>query len=510
MPLRFDLYRRLEPVRPALDLDRGFRAQVHDPAWFLARQWQLGEHQGEDAGSPVMISYVATQVPIDPLDGDPAMDPRITPPEAIVESEPKDWWTLGRRIRIGRAASAHLAAGLPPAQDAALRLGDLAPPYDRFSGEYDGHALWADRVALALPDADFTEVPTLAPVDLWDPAELVYGATFTTGGGQGPTLDVPRHDGGDLDWYSVRATTPGTPATTMPAAVEVFPNRLNYPGAPNPRWWQIEDARVDIGGFPPDRSHLATMLLIDLVMSHADDWFTFPIATTAGTVVTVASVQVRDTFGDLIDVTPPADWSLFAVDGLPSTSLVIWPTVATPLNGPALDEITIGVDEDANLLWAIERRVGGRELAPPSTDPVPEGPPPTGQLNVDDRKRYAYTASSSVPAYWHPYEIASVAGRRRFVQGRLADLNTRPPSLMPAPVSDLLVDPAAPAAGPVHELEPAAIPTNGLRLERRYVLGRSSDGNPVLWRQRRRIPLLSAPVSGLRFDILEQQVTLTP
>jgi len=42
------------------------------------------------------------------------------------------------------------------------------------------------------------------------------------------------------------------------------------------------------------------------------------------------------------------------------------------------------------------------------------------------------------------------------------------------------------------------------------VLGRSSDGNPVLWRQRRRIPLLSAPVSGLRFDILEQQVNLTP
>jgi hypothetical protein len=27
---------------------------------------------------------------------------------------------------------------------------------------------------------------------------------------------------------------------------------------------QIEDAKVDIGGFPPDRSHLATMLLMDI------------------------------------------------------------------------------------------------------------------------------------------------------------------------------------------------------------------------------------------------------
>jgi hypothetical protein len=33
---------------------------------------------------------------------------------------------------------------------------------------------------------------------------------------------------------------------------------------------------------------------------------------------------------------------------------------------------------------------------------------------------------------------------------------------MPAPVSDLLSDPAAPAAGPVHQIEPAAIPVTGL------------------------------------------------
>lgn len=509
MPLRFDLYRRLEPRRPGGDLDAGFRARVHDPAWFLARQWQLGEHQGEDAGSPVTISYVASQVPVDPYGGDPAMDPQVTPPEAIIESEPADWWTIGRRIRLGQAAAGLLPGGLTPEQDAALRLGDLAPPYDRFAGAYDGLACYRERAALGLPSGLFAEVPGSVPVDLWDPAELVYGAVFSTGSGAGPTLEVPRHDGGDLDWFSVRSPEPGTPPAARPAPVEVLPTRLAYPGAPQPRWWQIEDARVDVGGFPPDRSHLATMLLVDLVVSHADDWFSFPVGATAGTVVTIHSVQVRDTFGDTTEVQPPADWSLFAVTGLPSSSLVVWPTVATPLTGPPLDEVIVGIDEDANLLWAIERRAGGRELAPAPAEPLTPGPPPAGQLRASTRKAYRYLPSSSVPPYWHPYEVHEVDGRRRFVQSRLADLRTRPPTLMPAPVSDLLADPAAPPAGPVHQIEPATVPTTGIRLERRYMLGRASDGTPVLWRQRRRLPLLAPPVSGLRFDILEEQQILS-
>jgi hypothetical protein len=519
VPLRYDLFYRLEPRRPFGDLDAGFRAAVSDPLWFLARQWQLGEHQGQDAGSPAQISYTAQQLPIDPYDGDPALDPQVTPPEVIVEAEPGDWWTTGRRIRLGLAAADQLPAGLTPDQDAALRLGDLAPPYDGFSGSVDGLACYQARAELGLPDTLFAEVPDRVAADLWDPAELVYTASFSTGQGSGPVLEIPRHDGGDLDWYSVHspaaadnAAWPAGAAVTLSGTM--LPNRLQYPGAPQPRWWQIEDAKVDIGGFPPDRSHLATMLLIDLVVSHADDWFSFPVAGTAGTVLSVGSVKIRDTFDDGIDAVSPADWTMFDVTGLPGSTLVLWPTVATPLTGQVLDDIVLGVDEDANLLWAVERRSGARELAPPPAQSTDPGPAPTGQLAADAPKIYAYQPSSSVPAYWHPYEIHEIPQidgqeRRRFVQSRLADLRTRPPTLMPAPVSDLLADPAAPAAGPVHQIEPATVPVMGLRLERRYVLGRASDGTPRLWRQRRRLPLLTPPVSGLRFDILEQQAQLS-
>ena len=96
--------------------------------------------------------------------------------------------------------------------------------------------------------------------------------------------------GGHVDWYSVESDTALTQPAPLPDSVNVIPNRMRYPGAPHPRWWQIENAQVDIGGFPPDRSHFATMLLIDLIVSHSDDWFLFPIAAQAGHAVTLADV----------------------------------------------------------------------------------------------------------------------------------------------------------------------------------------------------------------------------
>jgi hypothetical protein len=292
----------------------------------------------------------------------------------------------------------------------------------------------------------------------------------------------------------------------LPDAVEVFPGRMRYPGAPHPRWWQIEDRAVDIGGFPPDRSHFATMLLIDLIVAHSDDWFLFPVTSSTGHAVTLHEVIMRDSFGDEWKIEPPANWSLFAVTNLAPTSLLVWPTVTTPLTGPALEDVVLGVDEDANLLWAVEQRVNGRDLpTPPHPDAVlPHG---DGRPVVStERKRYTYQPSTPVFPFWHPYQIEEVNGRRRFVQGRLANLAADPPELMPEPRARVLFDPNATATDPVHQIEPATVPSLGLRLERRTMLARGTDGLPVLWQQRRRLPLLGAPALHLRFDVMEEEI----
>jgi hypothetical protein len=49
----FSFWNRLEPRARSNDFSRSIQARIADPLWLLARQWQMGEFKGEDAGSPV-------------------------------------------------------------------------------------------------------------------------------------------------------------------------------------------------------------------------------------------------------------------------------------------------------------------------------------------------------------------------------------------------------------------------------------------------------------------------
>jgi hypothetical protein len=496
---------------PYGDVQRGFAAEVADPLWMLGRQWQVGEHAGEDADSPVLVELEVAHTPLDRLAG---LDPTVVPAEALLEGSTEDWWTIGRRVRVGRA----VRGALSPEQQAANAFSTLPAPYGNvFAGEVDGLAAW--RAGLVAADdpalAGFASRP-----DFWQSETLTYETDLTAGGA---TLCVRDHGGGDVDWYTADADAPL--AQPAPATRQVVPQRLHYPGAPAPRWWQIEDAAVDIGGFPPDRAHLATALLIELVCDHANDWFTIPVPSPApedgrppppssGVVVTLGELRVRgslDSADEWSRLTippgesdPPAEpdeapgpWSLFRTAGLDRSSLVVWPTAASPLSGPVLDDVILGVDEDANFLWAVELRVDGIDLAL-SAD---------SNAALDETRRtgtrqFTWRPSTTLPEHWHPYRVETLPApaRRVFVQGRVADLSQIPPVLRADARSELL------GAGRGHVLAASAVPNQGMRLERRHVLARGTDGRPVLWRQKRRLPVLAGPVSHLRFDLLQERV----
>ncbi|SEM50628.1 hypothetical protein [Paenibacillus sp. OV219] len=48
------MWNRLEGRPRTLKFDRALRAEVRDPLFLLTKQWQMGEFQGDDAGSPVI------------------------------------------------------------------------------------------------------------------------------------------------------------------------------------------------------------------------------------------------------------------------------------------------------------------------------------------------------------------------------------------------------------------------------------------------------------------------
>lgn len=520
----YEWMRRLEPLPPFGDLQRGFAQEVADPLWLLARQWELGEHLGEDAGTPVGVTIPVSHVPIDPVDD---LDPTVVPAEAIVEGGSEDWWTPGRRVRIGRAIAGDLSA---EQQQQARFLDPLPEPYGTlFAEQVDGLAAWR----LGLVGLDHPALAGFAPPqDHWRPATLDHQVSFTVGG---TALTLPAHAGGDVDWYSSDADQP-LPVPTEPreGAREIIPTRLHYPGAPLPRLWQIEDQATDIGGYPPDRSHLATTLLIQLIADHSNDWFLVPIPAPniagndpnppgIGVAVTLGAVTVRSSFdaedtllapAGIDDPAPGPDepvgpWSLFRTRRLDRSSLVVWPTAASPLVGPLLDDVILGVDEDADVIWAVELVADGVPLAADAE---------SSQALADGRRtgsrEFTWIPSTTLPEHWHPYRLEEAEDgpiRRVFVQGLVAELNAEPPGVRRGPRSELIggvsnaqVAGGASAEGRGHVIETHAVPYQGVRLERRYVLARGTDGRPVLWRQRRRVPVLAGPTSHLRFDVFRE------
>jgi hypothetical protein len=111
---------RLEPACRAADMGRSIGARLFDPLWLLARQWQMGEFQAVDVGTPVQARLRATSallsrchlgvLPANTNAQAPAYDPRRIPLEVLVERRPM------------RAVDANDPSMLPLAVEAGLHF----------------------------------------------------------------------------------------------------------------------------------------------------------------------------------------------------------------------------------------------------------------------------------------------------------------------------------------------------------------------------------------------------
>ena len=164
-----------------------------------------------------------------------------------------------------------------------------------------------------------------------------------------------------------------------------------------------------------------------------------------------------------------------------------------------LDEILIGVDEDANLAWAVELRADGMQLLRDA-----ETAAAIAETTRTGTREFRYLPSTTLPNGWHPYQRVRLddpqptggvvtaatnpgAGDGRsggWRQGVLADLTGPYPRPRPGP----RVATDRRAVGRRHRSRPPArvhaIPSNGVLLRRRAMLARDTAGRPVLWVER--------------------------
>src|SRR5689334_8813622 len=86
---------RLEPRSRDAAMDTSLQARIYDPLWLLARQWQFGEFDGEDNGSPVATHWRGEAAPLtryslgptNTQTNAPKYDGARVPLEALVERE---------------------------------------------------------------------------------------------------------------------------------------------------------------------------------------------------------------------------------------------------------------------------------------------------------------------------------------------------------------------------------------------------------------------------------------
>jgi hypothetical protein len=367
-------WNRLEPRPRSTDIAPALAARVRDPLWMLTRQWQFGEFQGEDAGSPAYVQMSATEGRVlgwqDQSGAFRAVAQGHPLEPAIVHEDFSP--DLASRVETGQLFEQLLAAlhvpelvhdfrtayPLAPLSDA-----EFAATPDRDSARFrqlaagrvvDGLAVYAAARAAApalppQPAVDPSKVEAvrnaLTQVDAWirdvwggfssqdsgnwRPDRLEYGVSLVAAspGGGASALAATPGSTASFEWQTLETAAAAPAGVAVPAdAVHttgrtIVPGRVAFRGMPNHRWWDFESGQVDFGGVRPDQRDVTKLIFIDFMLVHGNDWFLVPLEQTAGSLSRVDALVVHDVFGSATQIvradanatTVDQRWTMFSM-----------------------------------------------------------------------------------------------------------------------------------------------------------------------------------------------------
>jgi hypothetical protein len=368
------------------------------------------------------------------------------------------------------------------------------------------------------PDGDAT----------WDPRRLEhrFSVSASVPGGTEKVLTAQEYPGGELDWhaFSVDPDTDvgGTKPPEKTLGRTVFPAPVRFSGMPLPRWWALEDGRTNFAAVRPDSTDVARLIFLEFALVFSNDWYQVPCDLPAGTIATIRGLVVTDVFGEKLWITPAGAgddedmrrWSMFTLDTIGTahvpadTDLLLPPSVPKVAEGPALEEVLMIRDENANLVWGIEQTVrmptgeprrGSeaaaevlafrlRQMAPAPDD---EDPP---------RAPISYVAMNTIPEHWIPFIPVHVPRDNREIQLQRA--------AMPSVVEGELVRARTTLlrqgfdSGDQYFINEEEVPQAGTRLSVAFNRTRWRDGRVVVWLSAQRATGRGEGSSGLRFDTL--------
>jgi hypothetical protein len=300
--------------------------------------------------------------------------------------------------------------------------------------------------------------------------------------------------------------------------------RFLYPTwtTPAPRYWELEDARIEYGLMPVGATDLAQLLMIEYASSYGNDWFVVPLTLPVGSLSAIRSLVVTDSFGvrSLLrpigdPALPPANWSMFQLAHIrrpgeppaatPASNLFFLPpALGRSLRSPPLEDVLFLRDEMANVCWAIERSVESpieQPVARIDTATPADSAGDTGGPAPSDATPPRYRLSTVVPEHWIPPIPVQVNEQNKTVQ------RLRRGAVLQADGSQEIHR----AEGRILNKDPRLlmfdeeVPREGVRVARHYRVARWIDGSTWAWMALRKSVGRGEGSSGLRFDSVEPQ-----
>ncbi|MFI9456987.1 hypothetical protein [Amycolatopsis sp. NPDC052450] len=368
----------------------------------------------------------------------------------------------------------------------------------------------------------------------WDPGRLEhrFSVAASTPGGE-KKLAAPEYPGGTLEWhaFSVDPKNPlgGTKPPEPTLTRTVFPAPVRYSGMPLPRWWAQEDGKTNFAAVRPDSTDLARLVFLEFALVFSNDWYQVPCDLPAGTLSRIQGLFVTDVFGEKQWITPAGDgrdeewkrWSMFTLDTLgpedvrADTDLFLPPSVPKVTEGPALEEVLLIRDENANLVWGIEQTVStpageprrGSEAAAEVTtfrQRLHDAAPATAAEDPP-RAPISYVAMNSVPGHWIPFIAVHEPGDNREVRLQRAAMPSVVDATPVRPRTSLLrvgLDELPAGGKPQYFVHEEEVTRAGTRVTLAYSRTRWHDGRAVVWLSARRGAGRGEGSSGLAFDLV--------
>lgn len=383
----------------------------------------------------------------------------------------------------------------------------------------------------------------------WNPKQMEYEFSCALPGDEGNTiLTANEYYSGSLDWYSLdinkKTATHGLGNTSpeddtayrTKRTLTVIPSNAQFGGMPNKRWWEFEDAAIDLGNISADEKNLAKILITEFALVYSNDWFVIPYDVPVGSISEIKGIIVTDSFGEKTMVSAAGAgeqndwdrWNMFSMTTLANslaTSIeadnrIFFPPVLTKVHESDPAELVKFIrDEMANMVWGVEDRIpdmlGESMSGHQAAQDLVEFLKTLDTTEENDNALAGvlkYELANTVPENWIPFIPLHLGSDNRAIQLRRASMPRTLKHLYPnspgqiRPRTDIL------RLGLnsndqqqfSYDLFEEEIPKAGTQVSASFQRARWYQGKIFNWYGRRRQTGRGQGSSGLRFDTITE------